>query len=86
MIGKIKRNKWKIWRTYCLYEIRVVLGRDGGALPLMTLPYKLFVGGTVGSGEQWVSWVHVMDVVRAISFAIKNDHLSGPVNVTLLPL
>ena len=60
----------------------VVLGRDGGALPLMTLPYKLFVGGTVGSGKQWVSWVHVMDVVRAISFTIKNDHLSGPVNVT----
>lgn len=60
----------------------VVLGNDGGALPLMTLPYKLFLGGTVGSGKQWVSWVHVLDVVRAISFAIKNDRLSGPVNVT----
>jgi uncharacterized protein len=60
----------------------VVLGNDGGALPLMTMPYKLFVGGTVGSGKQWVSWVHVLDVVRAISFAIKNDHLNGPVNVT----
>jgi uncharacterized protein len=60
----------------------VVLGRDGGALPLMALPYKLFVGGTVGSGKQWVSWVHVIDVVRAMSFAIKNDRLSGPVNVT----
>lgn len=60
----------------------VVLGTDSGALPLMTLPYKLFVGGTVGTGEQWVSWVHVMDVVRAISFAVNNDHLSGPVNVT----
>ncbi|MGX9136092.1 TIGR01777 family oxidoreductase [Rummeliibacillus sp. JY-2-4R] len=60
----------------------VVLGGEAGALPLMTLPYKLFVGGTVGSGEQWVSWVHVSDVVRVISFAIKNDHLSGPVNVT----
>ncbi len=60
----------------------VVLGNDGGALPLMTLPYKLFVGGTVGSGKQWVSWVHVLDVVRAILFAVNNDSLNGPVNVT----
>jgi uncharacterized protein len=59
----------------------VVLGKEGGALPLMALPYKLFVGGKVGSGEQWVSWVHVTDVVRAIIFALENN-LSGPVNVT----
>ncbi|WP_147535508.1 TIGR01777 family oxidoreductase [Bacillus marasmi] len=60
----------------------VVLGNEGGALPLMALPYKLFVGGPVGSGKQWVSWVHVEDVVRAIDFCIENQHIRGPVNVT----
>jgi uncharacterized protein len=60
----------------------VVLGREGGALPLMALPYKMFVGGTMGSGKQWVSWVHVFDVARAIVFAIGNENIRGPVNVT----
>lgn len=60
----------------------VVLGKEEGALPLMAMPYRLFVGGKVGSGDQWVSWVHVTDVVRAILFAITSDQLSGPVNVT----
>ena len=60
----------------------VVLSKDGGALPLMTLPYKLFAGGTVGTGEQWLSWVHEDDVARAIAFAVENVNLHGPVNVT----
>jgi uncharacterized protein len=60
----------------------VVLGNEGGALPLMALPYRLFVGGKVGSGEQWVSWVHVTDVVRAILYVLNNDTVRGPVNVT----
>lgn len=60
----------------------VVLGATDGALPLMVLPYKLFVGGTVGSGMQWVSWVHIYDVIRAIDFAIENETIRGPVHVT----
>ena len=60
----------------------IILGKQGSALPLMVLPYKLFVGGTVGSGNQWVSWVHEIDVARAISFALENTDIHGPVNVT----
>lgn len=60
----------------------IILGADEGALPLMTLPYKMFVGGTVGSGKQWLSWVHVEDVARAIAFIIQNDTIHGPVNIT----
>lgn len=66
----------------CLTRFGVILGRDGGALPLIALPYQLFVGGTVGSGEQWLSWIHVEDVCGAIIHALETPELSGPINVT----
>ncbi|WP_186576718.1 TIGR01777 family oxidoreductase [Aquibacillus kalidii] len=64
-----------------LARLGVVLGH-GGALPLMALPFKLFVGGRIGSGEQWVSWVHIDDVIGMIEFAINNSDIKGAMNVT----
>ncbi|PSL43642.1 hypothetical protein B0H94_110118 [Salsuginibacillus halophilus] len=71
-----------------IYGVRTVFARLGlvlhdqeGALPNIVLPYKLFAGGPVGSGEQWYSWVHWEDVVEMIHFAIDQPDLSGPMNV-----
>lgn len=59
----------------------VVLAKDGGALKKMQLPFKLFVGGPLGTGRQWFSWVHREDVIGVILFALEQSKLSGPVNV-----
>ncbi|MFM1650531.1 TIGR01777 family oxidoreductase [Brevibacillus sp. B_LB10_24] len=63
-------------------RVGIVLGNDGGAYPKMALPYKLGVGGKVGSGSQWLSWIHIEDMVRLIDFCIRNEQVSGPVNAT----
>lgn len=63
-------------------RLGVVLGSDGGALSKMQLPYKLFVGGRIGSGKQWLPWIHIEDLVRLIEFCIKNEKIKGPMNAT----
>ncbi len=65
-----------------LCRFGVILAKDEGALPRMALPYKLFVGGTVASGKQWVSWIHIADVVKGILFVMNNEGLRGPINFT----
>lgn len=59
----------------------IILGKSEGALPLMALPYKLFVGGPIGTGDNWMSWVHVKDVASALLFAIEQP-INGPFNIT----
>jgi uncharacterized protein len=60
----------------------VVLTPSGGALEKMLPPFRLGVGGPVAGGRQYVSWVHVDDVVGAFAFCLHNDAATGPVNVT----
>ncbi len=59
----------------------IILSSGGGALGKMLLPFKFGAGGKLGSGEQWMSWVVIDDVVGAIGHALIHESLSGPVNV-----
>lgn len=60
----------------------LVLGNDGGAFSKLKLPYKMGVGGRLGSGNQWMSWIHIEDVVRMIDFCLRHPTAQGPVNAT----
>src|SRR5699024_7976477 len=71
------------------HGVRVVLARFGlildseqGALPKMAMPYKFGAGGTLGSGDQWYSWIHIDDLMNALLFAGVNKDIKGPVNMT----
>jgi uncharacterized protein (TIGR01777 family) len=63
-----------------LPRIGIVLSGHGGALPRMTIPFRMFMGGRVGDGRQWMSWIALEDLVRLLLFAIANHELRGPVN------
>ncbi len=58
-----------------------VLTSDAGVVPRLVLPFRLFVGGSVGRGDQWHSWIHLQDEVRAIRFLIDHQQASGPFNL-----
>lgn len=60
----------------------VVLSMEGGALPITVLPYRLFVGGPLGSGQQWWSWIHIDDEIRAIRFLLENEATNGIFNLS----
>lgn len=66
----------------CWLRIGVVLGEGGGALERMLTPFKLGVGGPIGSGQQWLSWIHLDDVVGGAQFLMERPDLSGAFNFT----
>lgn len=65
-----------------IVRIGVVLGREGGALAKMLMPFRLGVGGRLGSGQQWMPWIHVDDVVGLLLHAAETEGVAGPMNAT----
>jgi len=59
-----------------------VLSTEGGALPRLILPFRFGLGGKLGSGKQWMPWIHIADEVRAIAFLLREENASGAFNLT----
>lgn len=66
----------------CITRLGVVLGKNGGALKEMLPIFNLGLGGRIGSGKQWFSWIHIDDVIMAFEFLIKNKKQQGIFNLT----
>lgn len=65
-----------------LLRTGIVLAREGGAFLLMRRFFRMGLGGRLGSGRQWMSWIHLDDIARLILFCVENQSISGPVNGT----
>ena len=66
----------------CLLRTGLVIGQDGGFLQRMLMPFKLGLGGRIGSGQQWMSWVHRNDLIRMIEVLLDSNKLTGVFNGT----
>lgn len=67
---------------HAIMRLGVVLGNRGGALPQMLLPFRTLVGGPIGDGMQWLSWIHIADAVAAITHLLELESLSDIYNLT----
>lgn len=65
----------------CILRTGIVLSTAGGALPRLAQPFKLFVGGPVGSGRQWMPWIHLDDELGAMRFLLENAAARGAFNL-----
>ena len=66
----------------CHLRIGIVLGKGGGAMKTMLPPFRLGAGGRLGSGKQWMSWIHLDDLVQMILFLLNQSACTGPFNGT----
>jgi uncharacterized protein (TIGR01777 family) len=66
----------------CLLRTGVVLGKKGGMLKLLLPTFRLGLGAIIGEGQQWLSWIHISDLVQAIALIIQTTEIEGPVNLT----
>ena len=60
----------------------LVLGKDGGILKKVIIPFRFFAGGHIGNGKQWYSWIHISDFIDAVKFFLKKDSTEGIYNLT----
>jgi len=74
----LKAEQWGI--RVCLMRMGIVFGKDGGAFPQLTRPITFGLGTIFGSGQQWMSWIHIDDLVRMIVWALGDENVSGPIN------
>lgn len=77
--GEARRAEDAGIRTVLL-RTGIVLSKDGGALGTMLTPFKMGMGGVVGSGKQWMSWISLDDHIAVINYVIENENIRGAVN------
>lgn len=76
------RKAEKLGVRVVMMRLGPVLGEQGGMLSKMMPPFRFFAGAPLGTGDQWIPWVHIDDVIAAILFFLSNKNISGPVNIT----
>ncbi|RPI23823.1 MAG: TIGR01777 family protein [Acidobacteria bacterium] len=75
-------NAAKLGMRVVLLRTGIVLSTHGGAFPRLLQPFQWYVGGPLGMGQQWMSWIHIEDQVEIIRFASETETVRGPVNAT----